>query len=235
MPSRLKVQRLSVERLSAPRYVTIVLRLLLDRRVRLVQGEVAGVAGSEPPRRFRGWRSLVRAVRALLADARPDDKNAHPDDEDGGETAAGGAYLVRGSDVRLVMANRAAEAVWGAAWPEGEPMAAFLRTTGVRYFEENGQPLAPEDLATFQAVRSGQSVRQRREVVRRPNGTRLPILVSVVALDPDVLRLAEPREPAPSSPAPAPSSPAPESPYAWAALVLLTGSQRAARGRTAQG
>ena len=79
MPSRLKV-----ERLSAPRYVTIVLRLLMDRRVRLVHGEVAGVAGSEPPRRFRGWRGLARAVRALLADARPDD-------EDGGNSAAGGA------------------------------------------------------------------------------------------------------------------------------------------------
>jgi len=79
MPSRVKV-----ERLSAPCYVTIVLRLLMDRRVRLVHGEVAGVEGSEPPRRFRGWRQLLRAIRALLADSRPDD-------EDGGETDAGGA------------------------------------------------------------------------------------------------------------------------------------------------
>jgi hypothetical protein len=77
-PSRGKV-----ERLSAPRYVTIVLRFLVNRQVRLVHGEVAGVEGVEPPRRFRGWRQLLRAIRALLADARRDDAG-------GGDSAAGG-------------------------------------------------------------------------------------------------------------------------------------------------
>ncbi|HEV2460535.1 MAG TPA: PAS domain-containing sensor histidine kinase [Ktedonobacterales bacterium] len=129
----------------------------------------------------------------------------------------GGAYLVRGPGVRLVMANRAAEAVWGAAWPEGQSMEEFLHRTGVRYFAENGQPLAPDDLATVQVVQSGQRVRQRREVVRRPNGTRLPILVSAVALDPAILgQIGATAEPPSPSPAQAPAS----SPV-WAALVLL--------------
>ena len=77
-PSRGKV-----ERLSAPRYVTIVLRLLVNRRLRLVHGEVVGVEGVEPPHRFRGWRQLLRAIRGLLTDARPDDAG-------GGDSAAGG-------------------------------------------------------------------------------------------------------------------------------------------------
>jgi len=77
-PSRGKV-----ERLSTPRYVTIVLRFLVNRQVRLVHGEAVGIEGVEPPRRFRGWRQLLRAIRALLADARRDDAG-------GGDSAAGG-------------------------------------------------------------------------------------------------------------------------------------------------
>ena len=34
----------------------------------------------------------------------------------------GGSYLVRGSEATLVMANHAAMEVWGATWPEGQPM-----------------------------------------------------------------------------------------------------------------
>jgi signal transduction histidine kinase len=99
----------------------------------------------------------------------------------------GGAYLVRGPDAELVMANRAAEAVWGATWPEGLPMAAFLRTSGVRLLAESGQPLAVEELATILVIGTGQNVRQRREVVRRPDGSRLPVLLTAVAIDPTLL------------------------------------------------
>src|SRR5579859_3360539 len=78
MPSRVKVERLSMAR-----YVTIVLRIVVDRQGQLEHGEVAGVELLDAPRRFRGWRGLSRAVRALLAAPRPDD-------EDGGESEAGG-------------------------------------------------------------------------------------------------------------------------------------------------
>ncbi len=99
----------------------------------------------------------------------------------------GGAYLVRGPDARLVLANRAAEAVWGATWEVGQPMAAFLRETGVRYEAENGRELAPDDLVTVQVVRGGAAVSQRREVVRRPDGSRLAVLLSAVAMPGDLL------------------------------------------------
>ena len=38
----------------------------------------------------------------------------------------GGAYLVRGLEAELVLANRAATEVWGARWPIGQSMARLL-------------------------------------------------------------------------------------------------------------
>ena len=54
-----------VDKLADKRYVTVVLRLLMDRRGRLVRGEVVDAQG-EPGGRFVGWRGLIRAVRAWL-------------------------------------------------------------------------------------------------------------------------------------------------------------------------
>ncbi len=99
----------------------------------------------------------------------------------------GGAYLVRGPEAELVIANHAAMDVWGATWPEGQPMREFLETSGVRIFAETGQPLPPDDLVTLQVVRGGPPTLQRREVVRRPDGTRLPILLSAVTIDATLL------------------------------------------------
>jgi PAS domain S-box-containing protein len=103
----------------------------------------------------------------------------------------GGAYLVQGRDAELVMANRAAMDVWGATWPEGLPMADFLRISGVQYFAENGHLLAVEDLVTVRVVRSDRQAEQQREVIARPDGTRLPILLSAVAIDPGLLEAYE--------------------------------------------
>ena len=100
----------------------------------------------------------------------------------------GGAYLVRGSEATLVMANHAAMDIWGISWPEGQPMANFLRDSGLRYFTETGQPLPPEELVTLQIVQGGLPALQRREVVRRPDGTRVPILLNAVAIDAALLR-----------------------------------------------
>lgn len=59
------------EQLSDRHYVVLVLRLVVDRRGRLIQGDVL----SEPAARrraFRGWRGLTRAVRGLLTIPSPD-------------------------------------------------------------------------------------------------------------------------------------------------------------------
>lgn len=95
----------------------------------------------------------------------------------------GGAYLVQGPEAALVLANHAAMAVWGGTWPEGQPMAEFLQTSGVQYFAETGQPLPLHELVTWQIVHGSPPALQRREVVRRADGTRLAILLNAVAID----------------------------------------------------
>ena len=91
-------------------------------------------------------------------------------------------YLVRGRDARLVLANHAAAKIWGAAWPLGQPMAAFLKENGIRIYSTEGHNLAPEHLATLRAVQHGETVRHHQEVIRHSDGTTLPVLVNAVAL-----------------------------------------------------
>lgn len=92
-------------------------------------------------------------------------------------------YLVRGSEARLVLANHAAETVWGAHWQVEQPMVEFLRENGIRIFDTDGQPLAIERFATLRAVHYGETVHQHQEVIRHPDGTSLPVLVNAVALN----------------------------------------------------
>ncbi|HKV85096.1 MAG TPA: HAMP domain-containing sensor histidine kinase, partial [Ktedonobacterales bacterium] len=98
-----------------------------------------------------------------------------------------GVYLVRGHDARLALANRAASDVWGAIWPAGMPMVEFLATSGTQITGAGGQPLTDEELATVQAARTGVAVRHHQEIIRRPDGTSLPILLNAVALQPRAL------------------------------------------------
>lgn len=97
-----------------------------------------------------------------------------------------GAYLVRGDDARLVLANRRVAELWGAEWRDGQPMADFLAASGTRVYDAAGHELALEQLATVRALRTGQSVRQMHEVLWRSNGSRLPVQVDAVALEPGV-------------------------------------------------
>jgi PAS domain-containing protein len=92
-------------------------------------------------------------------------------------------YLVRGHDARLVLANRTAATVWGAAWPVGQPLSAFFKENGIRIFGIDGHLLAFEQLATLRAVQHVEKVGQQQEIIRHPDGTTLPTLVSTVALD----------------------------------------------------
>jgi len=101
-----------------------------------------------------------------------------------------GVFLVYGRDARLLLANRATTAIWGATWPPGQPMEEFLTHSGVGMFDMHKQPLAFEQLATIRAVRHGQTVRQFQSIIRQPNGTTLSVLVNAVALDAHRLKLS---------------------------------------------
>ncbi len=91
-------------------------------------------------------------------------------------------YLVQGEEARLVLANRAATAVWGAAWRVGQPMLDFLATHHIRLFGTDGQPLPSSALATLRAVQQEETVRHQQEIIRHADGTTLPVLVNAVAL-----------------------------------------------------
>jgi hypothetical protein len=90
---------------------------------------------------------------------------------------------VYGADARLLLSNRAAASVWGAAWPIDQPMQEFLATHGIRIFDTQGRPLALTDLATLRAVQEGATVLHQQEIIRRPNVSSLPVLANAVALD----------------------------------------------------
>ena len=93
-----------------------------------------------------------------------------------------GVYLVQGEQARLVFANRAATEVWGATWMPGQAMQDFLSTHQVRVLDIDGHELAYDELATIQALRTGQAVHQFQEMIRQPEGTALPILLNAVGL-----------------------------------------------------
>jgi hypothetical protein len=59
----------------------VTLRLLVDRRGRVVQGEVVGVAG-DVWRRFVGWRGMARALRDALARQAPTGATGDLPDDD---------------------------------------------------------------------------------------------------------------------------------------------------------
>ena len=92
-------------------------------------------------------------------------------------------YLVRGPDARLVLANNAGTAMWGAEWPYDQPMDEFFTQHSIRIFGMNGQPLEPSQLAALRAAQQGETMRQHLESIRLPDGTILPVLVNAVALD----------------------------------------------------
>lgn len=98
-----------------------------------------------------------------------------------------GVYLVRGRDAKLVLANHAAQEVWGAHWSEGQAMADFLARGGLQIVGPSGRSLDTDELATVRTLRSGEAMRHFEEVIRRPDGTSLPVLLNAVLLDPHML------------------------------------------------
>ncbi len=92
-------------------------------------------------------------------------------------------YLVQGQDARLVLANRATLAIWGAEWLHDQSLTAFLEERRIRIFGVDGRTLTSSQLATLRAVQDSVHVHQQQESICRPDGTVVPVLVSAVALD----------------------------------------------------
>ena len=65
----------SPEQLAEKRYVTVILRLLLDRQGRLVQGEVVNTA-SQVQGRFAGWRGMSRTLRTWVSTHATDEESS---------------------------------------------------------------------------------------------------------------------------------------------------------------
>ncbi|HEX5158134.1 MAG TPA: PAS domain-containing sensor histidine kinase [Ktedonobacterales bacterium] len=93
-----------------------------------------------------------------------------------------GIYVVHGRDARLMLANRAAASSWGAIWEPEQPMEEFIERHGIKLTDAQGQPLMPDMWATLRAVRYGETSLQLQEVIYRPQGDALPIVVNAVPL-----------------------------------------------------
>lgn len=91
-----------------------------------------------------------------------------------------GVFLVQGPHLRLLLANHAAATLWGAQWPRGQPEKEFLHQQGIQLLTANGQPLPLDDLTGRSAMTTGEPVLSRQLVIRRPDGTRLPVLVDAI-------------------------------------------------------
>jgi signal transduction histidine kinase len=105
------------------------------------------------------------------------------------------AYLVRGPDAHLVLANRASTTVWGAMWRPEQTLRDFLAQHRIRIARTDGRPLSFEHLATVRAVRNRETVRAYQEVIRHVDGTTLPVVVYAVPLDLQGLGVAGQGEP----------------------------------------
>ncbi|HLV99279.1 MAG TPA: ATP-binding protein, partial [Ktedonobacterales bacterium] len=93
-----------------------------------------------------------------------------------------GVFIVEGEESRLVLANRAAEATWGVRWQPNTSAGEFFRTSGARVFQADGRLMPIDSLASVQVFRQEEPIRYLQEVMRRPDGTTLPVLVSAVRL-----------------------------------------------------
>jgi hypothetical protein len=76
----------AAEKLALNRQVTVVLRLLIDRRGQLLHGELVDDDG-KPWRRFAGWRELTGTIREWLARRTLETSSLEPQDPDNNREA----------------------------------------------------------------------------------------------------------------------------------------------------
>ncbi len=94
-----------------------------------------------------------------------------------------GICLLQGPRLRLLMANQAATALWGAKWPPGQIRDEFARQQGVHFLTPSGQQLPVVDSPVGRAMNSGEPVLHSPVVIRQPDGTRLPTLLDAIPLE----------------------------------------------------
>jgi len=90
--------------------------------------------------------------------------------------------VVRGKEACLLLANRAAEALWGAYWQQGQSMREFVGRAGITIVDAQGRACSPETWATVRAASRGEAVYSHQEVIRQPGGKQIPVLVHAVPL-----------------------------------------------------
>lgn len=93
-----------------------------------------------------------------------------------------GVYVVHGDDARLMLANRASTSVWGATWRHEQPMREFLEQHHIQLTDAQGRATPMEQWATLRALRQGETTLQLQEIIHRPQGDSLPVLVNAVPL-----------------------------------------------------
>ncbi len=92
-------------------------------------------------------------------------------------------YLVHGQDARLILANRATTALWGAQWTFEQPLEEFLQEHGIRVFSIDGRPLTAKQYAPLHVLSQDNKIYQQQEIIRHADGTTLPVLVNAITLD----------------------------------------------------
>jgi PAS domain S-box-containing protein len=91
-------------------------------------------------------------------------------------------YVVRGQQARLVLANQAADDLWGAHWQTGQTMQEFIQQQKIAIFDLQGRAGPPESWATLRAVAGNEAVHYHQEIIRQPTGKQIPVLVHAIPL-----------------------------------------------------
>ena len=94
-----------------------------------------------------------------------------------------GVFLAQGPQLRLLMANQAMNDALGAEWQPGQLGDDFLRQHGIRFFTTDGRPLLLAETPARRAMASGEPVFHFQMVIRRPDGTRLPVLLDAIPFE----------------------------------------------------
>lgn len=96
-----------------------------------------------------------------------------------------GVFLVQGPHLRLLLANQAAADLWGAEWPRGQSEEEFFDQHDIQLFTVDGQLLPQNNVTGRRAMATGEPVLAHQLVIRRSDGTRLPVVVDAIPfLDP---------------------------------------------------
>jgi signal transduction histidine kinase len=99
------------------------------------------------------------------------------------EELPGGVFIIQGEDERIILANRAATAVWGVPWCRNQPYRAFLEENQIHIFDHHGRQIPFEQLAITRVMRTGEPVHGVQEIVRQANGNEIPLVLNATVLD----------------------------------------------------